>query len=107
MANGKLTGRQLIDDVARKLEAGEGYTLELVVPVKTLAAEPLAKLQFRRMRGKDWRQIPVDVTKMKYDEILDVAARLTGVAPAVLDEVDSADVPRIGVVVTSFLNGGP
>lgn len=65
----------------------------------------LSVLTLRRPKAGDFRGLKG--MDMPFDMILDFAATLADLSPAVLDRVDVEDMPRLIEVVSGFLGGFP
>lgn len=62
-------------------------------------------LQMRRPKAGDFRGLKG--MDKPFDMILDFAAALTDLSPAVLDRLDVEDMPKLIEVVSGFLGGFP
>ena len=75
----------------------------LQYPVKHGSVE-IKEFKFRRPKGKDMRKLPSDVS---VGDIMDLAARLSGHPPSVMDELEIADFNSVNEVIGDFLGAGP
>lgn len=65
----------------------------------------LSVLKIRRPKAGDFRGLKgVD---QPFDMILDFAAKLSDLTPAIIDRLDVEDMPRVIEVVSGFLGGFP
>lgn len=108
-AKGPLRADKLRAAVVECALRGEGFKLDLLVPIRLKEGSPIETLQFRFPRGRDWREakVPIDPDQLDYELLLRLVSRLSGQPPSVVDELDSRDVQRAGLVVTTFLYGVP
>jgi hypothetical protein len=65
----------------------------------------LAVLKLRRPKAADFRGLKGP--DKPFDMILDMAARLSDITPAIIDRIDGEDVQRLVEVVGGFLGLGP
>lgn len=65
----------------------------------------LSVLSLRRPKAGDFRGLKG--MDMPFDMILDFAAALSDLSPAVLDRLDVEDMPKLIEVVSGFLGGFP
>jgi len=65
-----------------------------------VGSEQITEIKFRRPKGKDLRLLPPEPAT---SDILDLAARIGGVPPSTIDEMDAEDVMEIVGVVQDFL----
>jgi hypothetical protein len=79
-------------------------------PIKIQLKQPipygdgtLPILSLRRPKAGDFRGLKGG--DKPFDMVLDLAARLAGLSPAVIDRVDVDDLPRLAEVVNGFLSG--
>lgn len=102
-------GVEVVESVAEQARAalmkGEGLVLQLLRPIKLADGSRLEALTLRPCRGREMRKLPIDFTKLEQGQLLDVAAMLSGQPPAVLDQLDSIDVHRVGAAIMVFLLG--
>lgn len=81
----------------------DAVVVTLQFPVKH-GSEEIRELNFRRPKGKDMRKLPSDVS---VGDIMDLAARLSGYPPSVMDELEIADFNAVNEVIGDFLGAGP
>jgi hypothetical protein len=62
----------------------------------------VAELTLQRLKGKHLRKLPA---RPAMDDLLGLASKSAGEAPAVLDEMDAEDVMAVTEVIGDFLGG--
>jgi len=75
-------------------------TFKLNMPVQ-FGERTITELQLRRPKGKDLRKLKGGETSI--GDILDIASKLAGEPPAVIDELDGEDSLRLAEVIGDFL----
>ncbi|MTD93119.1 hypothetical protein GIW81_02085 [Hyphomicrobium sp. xq] len=75
--------------------------LKLAYPIDYQGAT-IATLKLRRPKGRDMRFLPDGSSSV--EKMFPFFALLAGVEEGVLDEMDAADLTRLGAVVTDFLS---
>jgi hypothetical protein len=65
----------------------------------------LSVLQLRRPKAGDFRGLKG--MDKPFDMILDFAATLSGLTPAIIDRIDVGDMPKLIEVVSGFLGESP
>lgn len=78
--------------------------ISLAHPI-TYGEKTLSVLTLRRPRAGDFRGLKG--MDKPFDMILDFAAALSDLSPAVLDRLDVEDMPKLVEVVSGFLGGFP
>lgn len=78
-------------------------TFKLNTPIK-FGENTITELQLRRPKGKDLRRLGQDI---RIGDLLDIASKLAGQAPAVIDELDGEDTMRLAEVIGDFLGRSP
>lgn len=63
-------------------------------------SETIESIELRRPKGKDLRTLPAEPNT---GDILNLAAKLGGVTPSVIDEMDAEDVMEVVGAVQDFL----
>jgi len=76
--------------------------ITLKFPVKH-GSEEIKELKLRRPKGKDMRKVPSDVS---IGDMMDLAARLSGHPPSVMDELEMPDFNAVCEVIGNFLGDG-
>lgn len=81
-------------------------TVELDTPLM-LGSEQIKTLSFREPRAGDMRGIKITINgdglSLDLGAILDIAAKLSGVAPSVMDQASFADCSKIVMAVAPLL----
>lgn len=75
--------------------------LTLMEPIQQ-GSETIKELEFRKPKAKDLRKLPVNAGT---GDILDLAGRLCGQPPSVIDELSIDDTVKVLEVVSDFLPG--
>lgn len=75
--------------------------LKLEYPIE-FAGSAISELIVRRPKGKDMRFIPSGDAAI--EQMFPFFALLAGVEEGVLDEMDAADLTRLGELITGFLS---
>lgn len=75
-------------------------SLKLAYPIE-FAGSSISELKVRRPKGKDMRWLPEGQAGV--DKMFPFFALLAGVEEGVLDEMDAADLMKLGEIVTGFL----
>lgn len=75
--------------------------LKLSYPIE-FAGSSISELKVRRPKGRDMRFLPEGQAGV--DKMFPFFALLAGVEEGVLDEMDAADLTRLGTLVTDFLS---
>ena len=80
----------------------ESKTVRLSESIK-LGSEIIASLEFRKPRAKDFRTFPQNPNT---GDLLNLAGRLCGQPPSVMDELCVEDMVEVLHVVENFIEGG-
>lgn len=82
----------------------EQVTVELHFPVKHPSeSEPIKRIVLRRPRAKDMRILPAEPG---VGDLLNLAAKLSGYPPSVIDLLEMPDWGQVSKVLNDFLQGG-
>lgn len=76
--------------------------ITLLEPI-AFGSETITELKITRPKGKHLRSMPMDPN---VGDFLDLAGKLTGYPPSVMDELDAEDVTQVAEAVEAFLDGG-
>lgn len=79
-------------------------TYQLKKPIK-YGSETITELVFREPKAKDFRAMPVEGQTIGH--ILDLAAKMCGQAPSVIDELSAKDLEGVSEIVEAFTDAGP
>lgn len=82
----------------------------LKVPVEQ-GSVTISELSFRRAKAKDFRGLALTVnpdgsTKIVMGDMMNLAARLAGVPPSVVDELDPEDLMEVIGLAVGFIGTG-
>ena len=78
--------------------------VKLKYPVKW-GQENVDSIKFdRRLKAKDMKGIPA--SKIQFEHMIKLLAKLTGIAETMLDEIDGEDIMTVMEVVQGFLPSG-
>ena len=81
------------------------HTYKLAHPIQW-GTETLAEVVFkRRLQAKDFKGVPAG-GDLKFDHMMLILARVTGMSQAQIEELDAADLQALSEVVNSFLSNG-
>jgi hypothetical protein len=101
-----LSGDELQQAVLEAVEKDQPFTLVLCKPIRTKEVDPVVDLTYRPPRGRDMRDLKFDTSNITDGELMKITSRLTGVQPALIDELCARDVKRSNIVAALFLSGG-
>lgn len=80
------------------------YTLKLEHPFQWGSEQKTELLFSRRVKAKDMKGMTTG--NIRTDDLMTILSRVTGEAPAVIAELDAADLFRAFEVINSFLPSG-
>ena len=83
----------------------EEKIIKLSEPV-TVGSKTLTELRIRPLTAKHLRGIKIGYDGIETDALLDLASRITGELPAVIDELSPEDLKALGAAVSDFLPFG-
>ena len=83
----------------------EEKIIKLSEPV-TVGSKTLTELRIRPLKAKHLRGIKIGYDGIETDALLDLASRITGELPAVIDELSPEDLKALGAAVSDFLPFG-
>lgn len=81
----------------------ESKTLKLKHPIKVGSEEQIFELTFREPKARDIRKMPAQPGT---SDILDLAGKLCGQPPSVIDELSMADTAEVLDIVGNFMLAG-
>lgn len=76
--------------------------IKLTEPV-TVGSKTVTELQIRPLKAKHLRGIKIGYDGIDTDVMLDLASKITGELPAVIDELSLEDLAALGAAVSDFL----
>jgi hypothetical protein len=88
------------------LQPDGGFVLPLRQPVQ-IGQREITELRFRPPKGKDYRNVPLNVESQPMDVMFKFGAKLCGEIPQVIDELSSVDATRFLEVASGFFNATP
>lgn len=100
-ADGVAKAEKLVDTLERPRKPGEPIVLKYPVSIGTLT---VTELKLRRMKAKDMRGIGANGAST--DDVIRIAARLSGQLDKVIDELDVEDFMEVSSEVLSFIGDG-
>ncbi|MEA4872181.1 hypothetical protein SDC9_190427 [bioreactor metagenome] len=79
--------------------------IKLAEPV-TVGSKTVTELRIRPLKAKHLRGIKIGYDGIEMDALLDLASKITGELPTVIDELSPEDLKALGVAVSDFLPFG-
>ena len=79
------------------------HTYKLLVPIE-FGERTIKELTLERPKGKHLRNLPQNPSM---GHLLDLASKISGEAPPVIDELDGADAMAIVEIIGDFLESSP
>lgn len=76
--------------------------IKLTEPV-TVGSKTVTELRIRPLKAKHLRGIKIGYDGIDTDVMLDLASKITGELPAVIDELSVEDLAALGAAVSDFL----
>lgn len=76
--------------------------IKLTEPV-TVGSKTVTELRIRPLKAKHLRGIKIGYDGIDTDVMLDLASKITGELPAVIDELSVEDLAALGAAVADFL----
>ena len=76
--------------------------IKLTEPV-TVGSKTVTELRIRPLKAKHLRGIKIGYDGIDTDVMLDLASKITGELPAVIDELSLEDLAALGAAVSDFL----